>query len=66
MAARQTTDVSMHTTDRTSASEAAPEARSREPGRGPVALMIAVAGVTTLAWIAALVVLAVWLIADLF
>ena len=56
----------MHTTDRTSASEAAPEPRSREPGRGPVALMIAVAGVTTLAWIAALVVLAVWLIADLF
>lgn len=56
----------MHTTDRTSTSEAAPEARSREPGRGPAALMIAVAGVTTLVWIAALVVLAGWLIADLF
>ena len=56
----------MHMTDRTSTSEAAPEARSRDTGRGPVALMIAVAGVTTFAWIAALVVLAGWLIADLF
>jgi hypothetical protein len=54
----------MHTTDRTSTSEAASGARSREPG--PVALMIAVAGVATLVWIAALVVLAGWLIADLF
>jgi hypothetical protein len=51
----------MHTTDRTSTGEAVPEARSR----GAVALMIAVAGVTTLVWIAALVVLAGWLIADL-
>jgi hypothetical protein len=56
----------MHTTDRTSTSEAAPGARSRELGRGPLALMIAVAGVTTLAWIAALVVLTGWLIAGLF
>ena len=56
----------MHTTDRTSTSEAGPEARSREPGRGPLALMIAVAGVTTFAWITALVVLAGWLVADLF
>jgi hypothetical protein len=54
----------MHTTDRTATSEAAPEARSLEPG--PVALMLAVAGVATLVWIAALVVLAGWLIADLF
>jgi hypothetical protein len=51
----------MHTTDRTSNSEVAPEARSR----GAVALMIAVAGVATLIWVAALVVLAGWLIADL-
>jgi hypothetical protein len=55
----------MHTTDRTSTSEAAPEAGSRELGRGPLALMITVAGVTTLVWIAALVVLAGWLVADL-
>jgi hypothetical protein len=56
----------MHTTDRTSTSEAAPEARSREPGRGPVALMIAITGVTTLVWIGAVIVLAGWLIADRF
>jgi hypothetical protein len=55
----------MHKTDRTSTSEAAPEARSRERGRGPVALMIAVEGVTRWIWIAALVVLAGWLIGDL-
>jgi hypothetical protein len=60
-----TTDVSMHTTNRTSTSEPAPEARSREPGRGPVALMVAVAA-TTLVWIAALVALAGRLIAHLF
>ena len=61
----------MHTTNRTSTSEPAPEARSREPearsrepGRGPVALMVAVA-VTTLVWIAALVALARWLIASI-
>jgi hypothetical protein len=62
---QRTPDVSMYTTDRSSTPEAAPEAHSREPGRALVPLMIAVAGVTTLVWIAALVVLAGWLLAAL-
>ena len=55
----------MHTTDRTPTPEA-PEHGSRDPGRTPVALMIAVAGVTTIAWIVALVVLAGGLISGVF
>jgi hypothetical protein len=56
----------MHTTDRISAPEDSPEARSRERGRALVPIMVAVAGVTTFTWIVALVVLAGWLLADLF
>ena len=55
----------MHTTDRIPTPDAAPEACSREPGHALIPPMIAVAGVTTLVWIAALVVLAGWLLAAL-
>jgi len=63
-AADETHDASMDTTDRISTPEAAPEARPREAGRPLIALMIAVAGLTTAAWAFALVVLAGWLIAG--
>jgi len=62
--ADDTHDASMDTTDRISTPEAAPEERPREADRPLIALMIAVAGLTTAAWAFALVVLAGWLIAG--
>jgi len=58
-------DCSMHTSRTPTPDAAAPEKRSRRPGDAPVALMVAVARVTTAAWIFALVVLAGWLMASL-
>jgi hypothetical protein len=55
----------MHTPDRTSAPKDL-EHGSGEPGRALVVLMTAVMGVTTLAWIIALIVLAGWLISGSF
>jgi hypothetical protein len=57
---------SMHTTDPNATPEATPEKRSRELGRPLIALMIAVAGLTTSAWVVALVVLAGWLSFRIF
>lgn len=55
----------MNTTDRISTPKAR-EHGSRGLGRAPIALMIAIAGVTTAAWIFGLVVLAGWLISGIF
>ena len=59
-------DASVNTTDRISTPDATPEKRSRGAGRALITLMIAVAGLTTAAWTFALLVLAGWLIVDLF
>lgn len=56
----------MHTSRTPTPEAAAPEKRSRERGGALVALMVAVAGVATVAWVFALVILADWLISGIF